>query len=395
MKRIVLLLGIFLIDAMLFSCAPKSFREEKPTAPEALAQETQITGKAAWEVEWADTLRKAKKEGKVVIATGRGPEIRIPVGNAFQNKYSIPVEWLMGGDSELSARLFTERRAGIYGTDLFITGGNTTVSRFKPAGVLTPLLPALIHPEVKDPSSWWEGRLPLLDKDNLIFSMSLYPQVPLHFNKEMVTREELSSYSKLLEPRWRSKIIIQDPTITGGMLKWFSVMIEEAFGPILGLDYMRTLVKQEPLVMRDRRLVAQWMIQRKYPIAMNMQIDTIFAEFHRQGIPVSVIEDITPREGGYLTTGGNNIVLLDKAPHPNAAVIFLNWLLSREGQIKWSQAGVKQSTRIDIPPPEELDPLIARREPGMKYVNSDTEELLMKTDKHIEMAREIFGPLLR
>lgn len=398
MKTIILRVGILAVLLLFSACATKSPLEQKPALQQKPSQETQVNEKTTsgrWELEWKKTMLEAKKEGRVVIASGRGPEIRTPVGEAFQKKYGIVVEWLAGGDSELSAKLFTERRAGIYATDLFITGGNTTISRFKPGGVLSPLPPAFILPEVKDLSAWWDGKLPFLDKNNnLIFSMSLYPQHPLQYNTKMVKRDELSSYQGLLNPKWKGKIVIQDPLITGGMLKWFSVMTEEAFGPILGFDYVKKLVEQEPVIMRDRRLVAQWILQGKYPISMNMQLDTVFAEFERQGIPVSV-ESTTPGEGGYLTTGGNNIVLIDRAPHPNSARLFINWLLSKEGQILWSRAGVKHSTRIDIPPPEEIEPLIIKREMGLKYVNADTEELLLKTDKYIERAREIFAPLLK
>lgn len=85
--------------------------------------------------------------------------------------------------------------------------------------------------------------------------------------------------------------------------------------------------------------------------------------------------------------------MLGKAPHPNAARLFINWLLSREGQTVFSKAVGQQSGRVDVPL-DHLDPQQIRN-PSMKYYFADTEEFLSKQPEQAKMAQEIFGQLIK
>jgi ABC-type Fe3+ transport system substrate-binding protein len=67
----------------------------------------------------------------------------------------------------------------------------------------------------------------------------------------------------------------------------------------------------------------------------------------KQGLPIGQTLDLT--EGGTLSSGGGTISFIDRAPHPNAAKVFVNWLLSREGQINFQARDGSDSLRIDIP----------------------------------------------
>ncbi|HLY64807.1 MAG TPA: extracellular solute-binding protein, partial [Chloroflexota bacterium] len=53
-------------------------------------------------------------------------------------------------------------------------------------------------------------------------------------------------------------------------------------------------------------------------------------------------------EGGYLTAGFGSVVVFNKAPHPNATKVYLDWLLSNEGQTDWSKATGYPSWRTDV-----------------------------------------------
>lgn len=386
-RNIMFALACFL-SLVYLSCAPKVISVEKPA--EVFVPVT----KTGWESEWEQAIKKAQEEGKVVIHTARGPAIRESISQSFKTKYGITIEWVVGRPAELTAKLFAERRAGIFWADLTITGANPPIPTFKPAGILAPLAPILILPEVKDPKAWWENRLPFVDRDGYVLGMTMYPQSPFHLNTDLVRKEELASYKDLLNPKWKGKILVEDPTVPGPGNKWFIAMTEPSLGPILGLDYMRNLVRQEPLVMRDQRLAAEWLLRGKYLIGLNIPPDTLLQEWHDQGIKVP-LEAYTPREGGYVTGGAQYLALFNKAPHPNATRVFTNWILTREGQIILSGSTMKHSTRIDIPPPLEINPDMKAREPGVKYVTPDTEEILLKQEEYIKQALEIFGPLLK
>lgn len=86
--------------------------------------------------------------------------------------------------------------------------------------------------------------------------------------------------------------------------------------------------------------------------------------------------------------------MINKPAHPNAAKVFLNWFLSREGQTVFTRAHGGHSARIDVPT-EGLDPDLVRK-PGVKYfVGADSEAFLIKEDKTRELATDIFGHLMK
>ncbi len=90
--------------------------------------------------------------------------------------------------------------------------------------------------------------------------------------------------------------------------------------------------------------------------------------------------------------GGGTVALVKNAPHPNAARVFINWLLTKEGQTLYSRGYGSASRRLDVP--NEGDPLKIPQ-PGMKYFNSEEEELILDRPEDMKTAMEIFGFLLK
>lgn len=113
-------------------------------------------------------------------------------------------------------------------------------------------------------------------------------------------------------------------------------------------------------------------------------------EFARAG---ATIKSLAPIEGMYLTTSSGNVALINRAPHPDAAVVFINWLLSREGQRYVSEAQLIHSARLDVP----TDYLDAGRirNPQVKYLDSQGEDFHLRGPQFAAMAREIFGQYIR
>lgn len=220
---------------------------------------------------------------------------------------------------------------------------------------------ALILPEVKDPKAWWSGSLLWVDRKHFSLAFNAYSLPAYAINTEMVKPEELKSYRDLLDPKWKGKIIINDPTIAGIGEKGLSFVLVT-----MGVDFVKDLAKQEPFIVRDQRLQVEWLAQRKFPIGLFCKSDPI-AEFVKAGAP---IKELIPIEGQALTSGSGNLPLVDGAAHPYAASLFINWLLSKEGQILFSKASLVQSAREDIPT-DYLDP-VKLRQPGVKYMWAET-----------------------
>ncbi len=70
------------------------------------------------------------------------------------------------------------------------------------------------------------------------------------------------------------------------------------------------------------------------------------APFKKAGLPVQALP--TPKEGTYISGGSGHLVALKNPPHPNAAKIFINWFLGREGQDVYSRALGQGTRRLDV-----------------------------------------------
>lgn len=389
MKGRLALVGLCLVLLLVVACAPKSEAVPSPASPKPASEEVAPAGpkavvKEAWEVEWEKVMEAAKKEGGLVLFTTAGAEVRSALVVAFKARYGLQLEAVGARGGEITQKIMSERRAGLYLGDVYVGGTTTPTTELKPVGALDPLEPALILPDVTDPKVWWEGKLPWVDRDHYLLSITLYPSTTYAINTNLVKAEELKSYRDLLNPKWKGKMVMNDPSIPGSANRWFGGVSQS-----MGLDFMRELAKQEPLIIRDQRLQVEWLAHGKYLVAVAPDTAPM-ASFKEAGAPVSYI---TPVEGSIMTSGHGNVSLVNKAPRPNASRVFINWLLTKEGQAVFSRATQNPSTRVDVSE-EYVDPA-KRRVPGVKYYNSENEEFLLAGPDRMKVAREIFGHLIK
>ncbi len=371
---------------ILLSCAKGNLQETRPLIKEEPGKPiAENPVKMGWEAEWERTFKAAQKEGRIVVYTD-SIGIR-PASLLFTKKYGIPVEVLQGRGAELGRKTIQERSAGLNLVDIQVSGLNTLFGVLKASGATVLLEKALILPEVKDPKLWLNGELPWADESHHIFSMTKSASAPMAINTEYVKPSEVKSYYDLLNPKWKDKLIINDPTVAGAGFNAFATLI---FNKILDEDFFYRLVKNNVAITRDQRLQVEWLAKGKYYVTMWHRPSEV-VEFQDVG---STIEQVTPREGTQLSSAGGNLSLIDKAPHPNASVIFINWLLSKEGAQIFQDEYGRQSAREDIP--FDKVPPILRRTAGTKYfpAANEMERWVMKEQSsYLDRAREIFGPL--
>ncbi len=354
----------------------------------ALPVEVWAATGGGWEADWRRTLETAKKEGKVTIYTTASSSTRVDLSKAFSQKYGLKLEFVMGRGSEMVEKLAMERRNNIYLADIYLGGATTPTTSFKPKGFLAPLKPLLILPEVTNAKAWFGGGVLFTDREKQYVACPILTAANSYLatNTELVKPGEIKAYKDLLNPKWKGRIIMNDPTIAGAGSRWFAVVADK----YTGLDYMRALVKQEPVITRDQRLQMEGLARGKYAIAIGAQPD-ILESFIKVGSPV---KPLVPEEGTWLGGGPGLICYFDRAPHPNATKVFINWLLSKEGQTFYSKTVGAESARLDVPTDHlSKDDL---REPGVKYFVSEEEEFLIKkTEYEKKWAMEIFGPLTK
>jgi len=334
----------------------------------------QVQGQTGgWEREWQKTIQAAKKEGKLVFHSGNSTEFYF---HEFQKKFpEIKItRMLTRGGSAGEQRLRAERRAGVYLADIVHMGAGSS-TRLADSGALDPLEPLMILPEVLDKSNWFEGKHHYADKGGkYVFNYAASPGVDIVYNSKLVNQEKTKSYWDLLDAKWKGKIVTVDPRRRGsGLFRFFY------YHPELGPDYVRRLFgKMELKASRDIRQIVDWLALGKFAIALRVSPQGVGLDKAKaQGLPVDWFGPTHFKEGVNISGGSAYIGVVNRAPHPNAAKLFMNWFLSREGQITVqniaaSQVQGKDSLRIDIP--KEMIPPEYRRHKRGKYIDLDKPE---------------------
>ena len=339
---------------------------------------------AGWEQEWAQTVQAAKREGKVVVSSSPGTVVRDVLTQPFEKNFGIKVEHSGGSPNKLVSRIRLERGAGKYLWDVVVQGTTTAITSFKPMGVLDPIEPALILPEVKDPKKWLGGKLWFSEKDKINLLMGLATRPGMAINSNLVKVDEFHSYRDLLDPKWAGKIVVgRDPKIAGASQAQFLFLyLRKDLGP----DYIRALFKQRIVMTGSDDQALTWLGQGKMPIMIGPPETNTMDRLSR-GVPIALVPPPQLREGSYLSPGPATLMLLNRAPHPNAARVYINWILSREGQIEYAKATNVPSLRVDMPP----DDAPAWRKPRSDYIDGYTEEAMAGRKKMLAFLKTVRG----
>lgn len=385
MFRIIVLTFILSILFVISCTAPSAPTQQQVSSDSSQTKDTKtVQSKQGWEAEWERVQREARKEGTVIIYTGGAvsPAVKaaLPI---MKQKFGIELESIAGRGSQHAAKIRQERAAGLYVPDISIAGPNTQFSN--PDEWTDPLDAELILPEVKNPAAWFDNKLPWLDKKhNKLLAFMYYRTPNLNINTQLVGPNDLISYQDLLDPRWKGKLLIGDATVAGTSFSSFASLVTHK---LLDLDYFRQLVKQGQII-RDQLLAADWIARGKYPVAIFATSSSSTTRYVEMGAPIA---EMDLREASFLSVDGSGLMVMNRRPHPNASRVFINWLLSKEGQIHMQKEMRYQSARTDIGI-EGVD-AIFMREAGKKYylqVNLSEDWVLNEQDKYMEFAKEIF-----
>jgi len=334
-----------------------------------------------WKTKWEKILADAKKEGKVAVAGPPGTAYR-DVMRGFEKKYpEIALEFQSFTPANFTARFSNERQAGQYLWDIYVTGPTGFDISAKKAGDLDPIRPLFILPEVLDEKAWFGGfDKAFLDSEKkyiFAFQAQITPQVLI--NREFVSEKDLNSIKGLLDSKWKGKIAINDPRVDGAGNGRIALWAGQ-----LGEEFVRSLLKQDVGLSRDDRQLADWLARGKYPIAVGVN-ETDIAELQKLGVG-SRVEPLGGKlaEAWRLSTGWGAARLVNKAPHINAATVYVNWLLSKEGQTAWASTVSRPSRRIDVPRVTGMSP-----EAGIDYFDIDREERVPLRDKAQEISKSV------
>ena len=254
-------------------------------------------------------IEAAKKEGTVSYYTTMTLSQSKKVVDKFQEKYPfIKPELFRGGGDEVLNRILNEARGGLNAWDVVSTRGDSVLT-LRDAKLITSYRSPeskLIERDMVDDEGYWTAYY-------------VNPYV-LGYNTNLVSKDQVpKTYEALLDPKWKGKKISIDDSAYG-----FLAGLIRAWGKEKAVEYFKKLAAQEPVVMRGNTNRVQLAMAGEYPLiiayAPTLQGETSL------GHPM----DWVPLEP--VPAQVNPMMLAAKAPHPNAAKLFIDFLLSKQGQ---------------------------------------------------------------
>jgi iron(III) transport system substrate-binding protein len=290
--------------------------------------------------EWDKLVDAARKEGKVTVSIPASAELKRQLEEQFKKRYGIEVEVFTSRGSTAVRRMADEFRAGLRHFDLHIGGSSSIVSGMLDEGIIDPIEPWLVLPEVRDAKQWWGGHLWVDTAKRFIYMFQAYLPESIWINAELVKPNDLRSLDDLLNPKWKGKIGFLDPRTPGGGDSNWSYMWQ-----VKGEDFLKNLAAQDLYVGRDQRVLSESLAKGRVAIMIGNTYYS-FMPFVKAGLPVKPLP--TLKEGTFGTGGSGNLAIIKAPAHPNSTKVFVNWLLSREGQEVFSRGLGQATRRLDV-----------------------------------------------
>jgi iron(III) transport system substrate-binding protein len=293
------------------------------------------------ESDWQKTLAAAKREGTVVVSVPTSAALRKRVEAAFHQRFDgIRLELVAARGSASVNRILEEKKAGVHYFDVHVGGTSSIITGLLRADVLEPVLPWMVLPEVRDPKNWWAGHIWADSAQKYIYIFLGYLTETIWYNAALVKPEEVTSYEDLLDSKWKGKMVILDPRTPGSGESMWAFLWR-----VKGEDYLRKLAGQQMIVGRNLRQLAETVARGKAALSVGVSYYS-YLPFIKAGLPIKALP--IPKEGIYASSGSGNLVILKNAPHPNATKVFVNWLLSQEGQAIFTEAMGQPTRRFDV-----------------------------------------------
>ncbi len=290
--------------------------------------------------EWDKVVDAARKEGKVTISIPASAELRKQLEEGFKKRFGIEVEVFTARGSAGVRRMADEFRAGVRYFDLHIGGSSSVASGMLDEGILDAIEPWLLLPEVKDAKQWWGGHLWVDNAKRYVYMFQAYLTESIWYNTDLAKPAELKSYDDFLNPKWKGKIGLLDPRTPGAGDSNWSFMWD-----VKGEPFLKRLVQQDLLLGRDQRVLGESLAKGRLAVVTGLTYYT-YLPFLKAGLPIKALPVL--KEGTYGTGGSGNLAILKNPAHPNATKVFVNWLLSREGQEVTSKALGQATRRLDV-----------------------------------------------
>jgi iron(III) transport system substrate-binding protein len=325
-----------------------------PANPQALS--TAETGRFAGSDRTERLIAGAKKEGSLTLYSSAQVAVMTAIGQAFEKKYGVKVSLWRGSSEQIFQRVQAEALAGRFAADVMETAGPTMEAGNR-AGLLqdivTPATAELMAQAYAPGRPWIASRLS-------VFTVA--------YNTKLVRKADLpASYEGFLDPKWRGKL-----TVEADDNNWL-MAITSALGEERAVKLLRGIVAKNGIsVRKGHSLMANLVVSGEVPVALTAYVDEVDA-LKKTGAPIDYAF-AAPTIAMPTAIG-----VFRRAPHPHAAVLFTDFVLSEEGQKILAARGMV---------PTNLK--VQRLPADVNLVFMDVGEYLDESAKWTRLYREIF-----
>ncbi len=299
----------------------------------------------------SDLVAAAKKEGRVVVYGSMESDVFDVIQKIFEGKYGIQVEYFRAASNRVADRVLTEARAGKPLFDIVLTNRSPMLI-LKGEGIFGRYVspsyesfPAATH-----------------DRDGILSPSYRMVVVGILYNTRLVKAEEAPrTLTDLLDPKWKGKIAFPDPTTHTTTAVWLA-NLERVMGT-QWRPFMERFAGQVTLV-ESFLPVVQRVISGESPLGITY-LKYVYS-FGREGAPLDYVR-LNP-----VLAEAHHVAIGAKAPHPNAAKLFVDVFTSKLGLLALAGAGefvlvpgvyppIKDADKLRIVMMEELDEQALKR----------------------------------
>jgi iron(III) transport system substrate-binding protein len=282
---------------------------------------------------------EAKKEREVVMYTSLNLKDSVPITEAFEKKTGLKVNLWRASSEKVLQRAVTEARAGRFACDIIETNGPEMEACYR-----EKLLEEFYSPHFSDlpAAAFPKHRHYVADRFNFF---------TIGYNTNLVKPEEVpNAYTDLVNPRWTGRVGLE-----GSDVDWFGAVVK-SMGEQKGLEFFRKLSEMKPQIRTGHTLMAELVASGEIPLAATLYNHNV-ERLTVKGAPIKW-KAIPPTFGR-----PNAIGVARKAPHPNAAMVFVDFMLSKEGQTILKErnrvpASLSVDTHLNKFPFHMIDPVI-------------------------------------